>query len=110
MSNYSKNEVILVNYPFSDLSVSKVRPAIVVSAKHTSKDIFIVPLTSKIETLLSGEFILTEWEEAGLNVSTAVKRGIYTIKGSLILKSIGKISESDATNLQNALKKWLGIK
>ncbi|MEY2855718.1 MAG: hypothetical protein RLZZ74_27, partial [Cyanobacteriota bacterium] len=36
MPNYLKNDVILVRYPFSDLSDSKVRPAIVVNTRHIS--------------------------------------------------------------------------
>lgn len=32
MPNYSKNDIILVQYPFSDLSTSKVRPTVVVSS------------------------------------------------------------------------------
>lgn len=48
MPSYSKNEVILVRYPFSDLSATKVRPAVVVHAPHPSQDSLIVPLTKKI--------------------------------------------------------------
>jgi hypothetical protein len=48
MPSYSKNDIILVRYPFSDLSSSKVRPAVVVNAPHVSQDIFIVPLTEKM--------------------------------------------------------------
>ena len=51
MPNYSKNDIVLIRYPFSDLSNSKVRPAIVVNAKHISQDILIVPLTSKTSSL-----------------------------------------------------------
>ncbi len=32
MPNYSKNSVILVRYPFSDLSAIKVRPAVIVNS------------------------------------------------------------------------------
>ncbi|MEH2002364.1 MAG: hypothetical protein V7L00_27135 [Nostoc sp.] len=60
MPNYSKNDIILVQYPFSDLSSSKVRPAVVVSTPHVSQDILITPLTSKIGALLEGEFVLSE--------------------------------------------------
>ncbi len=60
MPSYSKDEVILVRYPFSDLSASKVRPAIVVNAPHTSQDVIIVPLTSKVSPLLTGEFVLAD--------------------------------------------------
>src|SRR3990172_3803867 len=79
MPNSSKNDIVLVRYPFSDLSGAKVRPAVVVSAPHVSQDIFIVPLTSKTLSLLADEFPLVDWKEAGLNVPTAVKRGLYTI-------------------------------
>lgn len=51
MPNSSKNDIILVRYPFSDLSGAKVRPAVVVSAPHVSQDIFVVPLTSRATSL-----------------------------------------------------------
>lgn len=76
MPSYSQNDLILVRYPFSDLSSSKVRPAIIVNALHISQDIFIVPLTSRTASPLSGEFLLAEWAKAGLNIPSAVKRGI----------------------------------
>lgn len=80
MPNFSKPEVMLVRYPFSDLTSSKVRPAVVVNAAHTSQDLFVVALTSKTSGLLAGEFVPADWKAAGLNVETAVKRGIFTIK------------------------------
>ncbi|MEH2087678.1 type II toxin-antitoxin system PemK/MazF family toxin [Nostoc sp.] len=109
MPNYSKNDIILVQYPFSDLSSSKVRPAVVVSAPHISQDILITPLTSKTGALLEGEFVLSEWSAAGLNVSTAVKRGLYTVHKSLIVKAIGKLADTDAELLEQSLRCWLGL-
>jgi mRNA interferase MazF len=109
MPAYSKNEVILVRYPFSNLSASKVRPAIVVNDSHTSQDVIIVPLTSKVSSLLAGEFVLADWEAAGLNVSSAAKRGLYTVHQSLVMKSIGKLSETDAGSLEISLRAWLGL-
>lgn len=73
MPSHSKHDVILVRYPFSDLSSSKVRPAIVVSTSHPSQDILITPLTSKTGSLMAGEFVLSEWAAAGLNVVTQSK-------------------------------------
>ena len=107
MLSYSKNDVILVRYPFSDLSNSKVRPAVVVSAPHVSQDIIITPLTSKTRMLLDGEFVLSGWLEAGLNTETAVKRGIYTVHGSLVVKSIGVLVKTDIEQLNLSLKYWL---
>lgn len=109
MPNYSKNDIILVQYPFSDLSSSKVRPAVVVSAPHVSQDILITPLTSKTGALLEGEFVLSEWSAAGLNVPTAVKRGLYTVHKSLVVKVIGKLANADAELLEQSLRCWLGL-
>ncbi len=109
MPSYSKGEVILVKYPFSDLSGSKVRPAVVINAAHTSQDILIVPLTSKTGSLLAGEFVLADWKKAGLNVESAVKRGIYTVQQNLVAKRIGKLCGTDAEHLERSLCGWLGI-
>ncbi len=34
MPSFSKNDVVLVGYPFSDLTAVKVRPAVVVNEPH----------------------------------------------------------------------------
>jgi mRNA interferase MazF len=109
MPNYSKNDVILVGYPFSDLTTTKVRPGIVISVPHPSQDVFITPLTSRTQNLLPGEFVLREWQQAGLNTVTAVKRGIFTLEQSLIIKKIGVLSQIDRTLLDNSLSSWLGL-
>ena len=110
MPNFSKNEVILVRYPFSDLTNFKIRPALVVNAPHISKDLFIVALTSKTQSLLSSEFVLSEWQNAGLNVETAVKRGIFTIHEKLVLKAVGKLTDSDAESLDKSLREWFDLR
>lgn len=109
MPSYSKNEVILLHYPFSNLSGSKVRPAIVVNAPHISQDIVIVPLTSKVSVLLTGEFVLADWKTAGLNVPSAVKRGLYTLHQRLVMKSIGTLYGTDTGSLENSLRDWLDL-
>ncbi|TVQ14471.1 MAG: MazF family transcriptional regulator [Leptolyngbya sp. DLM2.Bin27] len=109
MPSYSKYDVILVRYPFSDLSASKIRPAVVVSAPHPSQDIVITPLTSKTSSLLLGEFALSEWAAAGLNVATAVKRGLYTVHVNLVIKAIGQLADGDAKQLEQSLRIWLAL-
>ena len=109
MSNSSRGEVVLIRYPFSDLSGSKIRPAVVVSSSHPSQDIMIVPLTSKTSSLFPGEFVLTDWSVAGLNVTSAVKRGVYTVQGNLVAKSVGFLSKTDLKTLESSLRQWLAL-
>ncbi len=109
MPNSSRSEVVLVRYPFTDLSGSKVRPCVVVHAPHSSHDSIGVPLTSHTTALLVGEFVMNDWAAVGLHVPTAAKRGIATIDSRLILKSLGRLSLLDAEHLDQSLRMWLGL-
>jgi mRNA interferase MazF len=109
MPSYSRSDVVLVRYPFSDLTSAKVRPAVVVSVTHPRDDYLIVPLTSRVADLQPGEFVLSDWRVAGLNVASAVKRGIYTIHASLVLQAVGQLSSSDARQVDESLRRWLGL-
>lgn len=102
MPGYSKNDI-------SDLSSYKVRPAVVVHAPHVSQDIFTVSLTRRTTSLLAGEFVLSSWVAAGLNVETAVKRGLYTVHQSIVITLVGSLTDSDAKQLEQSLRSWLGL-
>ena len=110
MPNYSRNEIVLIRYPFSDLTNFKVRPAVVVNGPHSSYDLFVIALTSKTSNLLSGEFVLTDWKIAGLNIETAVKRGLFTIHEKLVLKSVGRLSVADSQSVDESLRSWLNLR
>jgi len=108
--NYSKGDVILLPYPFTDLKVTKVRPAVVVANEDRRySDVFVVPLTSRIGNLNSGEFLLQDWSKAGLNVVSAAKRGCVLVDTGLIKLKVGKLSRRDITSLNKALKLWLEL-
>jgi mRNA interferase MazF len=107
MKNFLANEIVLVRYPFSDLSSSKIRPAVIISSPHLSQDLIIVPVTSRIIQLQDGEFVLEQWKAAGLNVASAIKRGIYTISKNIVIKTIGSIHEKDRHQLKVSVLSWL---
>nr|WP_236117136.1 hypothetical protein [Hassalia byssoidea] len=53
--------------------------------------------------------MLFDWVAAGLNVSTAVKRGLYTVHQSLVVTIIGKLTDADIEQLEQSLRDWLGL-
>ncbi len=110
MPNSLRSEVVLLRYPFSNLVGAKIRPAVIVNAPHISKDVIIVPLTSRVTGLLAGEFVLQNWQQAGLNVPSAIKRGLYTVEESLIVKAVGNLTAIDEQALEISLRNWLGLK
>jgi mRNA interferase MazF len=62
MQSFSKNKIILVKYPFTDLADSKIRPAVIINESYHN-DIFIVLLTSRTGFLTEDEFILQDWKK-----------------------------------------------
>ena len=109
MPSFSRGDVVLVRYPFSDLSGTKVRPAVVVSPPYPSNDLLIVPMTSRIAGLRPGEFLLNDWASAGLRVPTAIKRGVHTTHIRLIATTVGRLSPKDLGDLASSLRQWLSL-
>ena len=108
MPGFSRHDVLLVRYPFSDLTNAKIRPAVVVGREFRG-DVLIVPLTSRMGGLGAGEFALSDWRSAGLNVPSAVKRGIYTVHSSIVLKKVGQLLRTDGERLDASLRNWLEL-
>ena len=101
--NCSRNDVVLLPIPFTDLSSSKVRPAIVVGHGNFSGDLFVVPVTSQAA---NSDFMLGGWRAAGLNVASGVKSQRATVEDSLVRKIIGKLTATDVALLDEHLKAW----
>lgn len=109
MTSYEQGDVVLATLPFSDLSGIKKRPAVVVSVPHPSVDLLLLPLTSQTQHLQLGEFVLQEWQEAGLLFPSAVKRGLFTLDRACVTRRLGRMSASDLLKLEQALRLWFGL-
>gem|GEM_PF-690072 len=72
--NCSRHDIVLLPIPFTDLSSSKVRPAIVIGHGTYPGDLFVVPVTSK---LANSDVLLKDWSAAGLNVPSGIKGQIF---------------------------------
>jgi mRNA interferase MazF len=102
--NCSRNDVVLLPIPFTDLTSRKVRPAIVVG--QSGADLFVVPLSS---VLANTDFPLQEWRAARLNVPSGVKAQLATVEERLVVKIVGKISAADLQTLNQKLRLWLKL-
>lgn len=89
--NCSRDDLVLLPIPFTDLSSRKVRPAIVIGFGSFPGDLFVVPLTLP---LAHTEFTLADWQPAGLNVPSGIKVQLATVESALVLKIIGHLSSA----------------
>lgn len=105
-------QIVLVCFPFTDLSSTKQRPAVVISnVEYNQKrpDLILIAVTSQIRTSASfGEMIITNWQSAGLLKPSAVKPIIFTANKSIIKKPIGRLSSNDQQILKTAINIIIG--
>jgi mRNA interferase MazF len=105
---YQRGDLLLVPFPFSDLSTTKVRPALVVSSTlyHASEpDLLLAAITSNLVGAQSAvDYILQEWQAAGLRYPSAFKPVIFTLDPTRVLHRIGAISGTDLSAIDQRLR------
>jgi mRNA interferase MazF len=92
----SQRDIILVKFPFSDLSVAKVRPALVISNNQYNfkyRDAVVLAITSNLSSFEYKVFIENKDLEAGsLPVKSAVRTDKpFSVLQSKIIKIQGKL-------------------
>src|SRR6266545_4447782 len=96
-------DVVLLPFPFTSLTSSKKRPAVVLSpSEYQGKygDVVLMALTSQTQP---DGFLLQKWHEAGLPKPTWVKPVIGTFASSIIDKRLGCLSPDDWISVRYAL-------
>ena len=94
-----RGDVVLVPFPFTDLSKEKVRPAVVISVKN-DVDVTVVFISSVIpQELTEIDFALSDshpdFSMTGLKKASVFKMNkVLTLKRSKILRQLGKVSST----------------
>jgi mRNA interferase MazF len=113
-TSYRRGEVVLVPFPFTDLSSAKQRPALVVSPdgwNASQSDVLLVALTSQIPVPLpAGDVLLSpdDLRTGGLPKATLARpTKLITIHQALIRRSLGQVSEPTLKNVLSTLRSFL---
>ncbi|MBP9842882.1 MAG: type II toxin-antitoxin system PemK/MazF family toxin [Candidatus Pacebacteria bacterium] len=107
---YKKGTVILVPFPFTDLSGNKVRPAVIVSEKKIGSDVVVVFITSQTKQKEKHLVIIKPEEGNGLKVlSKVVCSKIATLDAKIVLGELGTVSGSVLSQIDQELRKVLGL-
>jgi mRNA interferase MazF len=108
-TSYNRGTVVLLPFPFSDQSATKLRPAVVANPAYPSEDLLVVALSSVSGALLPGEYQIQHWREAGLLHPSFVKRAIASVSRHLVRRPLGNLRPSDLAHLDSTLRSWLGL-
>ena len=96
MTSYKPADIVLVRFPFTDRSVKKKRPAMVVSGTSLRKyhdDLTFLPITSQDQR--DPQMFIEEWKQSGLMKPSWFARKIATIHAGYVSHKIGELSISD---------------
>ena len=108
-----KGKIVLVPFPFTDLTAAKLRPALVIY--EGEKDVVMAFISSKIPSELSEVDILitkdhTSFRKAGLKVDSVIKLDkIATVLKDLCMGEIGEVDEKLKQEVNQKLKRIMEI-
>lgn len=98
MTEYSRGDIILINFIFTDETGARRRPAAIVSSDAYHRDrqeVIIAAITSRTNRILTGDHLIKDWEGAGLLFPSVVTGIIRTIKQGMIAGKLGIMLKAD---------------
>ena len=105
-----RHAIVLVPFPFDDLSASKVRPALCLTSEVTEfKHVVIAFISSKVPDLpIDSDLVILkgtdEWQGTGLTVDSVIRlHRLLTIPKHLISRKLGRINSTTAHAVSDRL-------
>jgi len=104
----AKGDIVLVTFPFTDLTGSKLRPAVVLT--ETSLDVTVSFITTQIGWQESTDVVLNPSTVSGIRKQSLIRTSkIATIDKSLSKGLLGILSDIELQELNHKLKLLLQL-
>jgi len=104
LAGFIKGEVVVIPFPFSDLSQTKKRPALIVSTL-LGNDVILCQITSvgrRKPYVISLQ--KTDFQSGQLHINSYIRPNrLFTAESSIILKSVGIIKQDKMNEIINNL-------
>jgi mRNA interferase MazF len=104
-----RGDILLVPFPFTDLSASKRRPVLALTAPDAYGDFIAMPVTSRPQAehglpiaeadLISGSLPVASWVRTNR---------VITLNTSLVVKTVGRVSERVVADAAERLFAYIG--
>jgi mRNA interferase MazF len=99
---YKKGDILLINFPFTDLQTSKKRPIIVIQDENELNDFVCFQITSKNTTSKLIKIENNNIEDGVLKLISYVKYDkCFTLNSSLVNKKLAKCNSDFLETLKN---------
>jgi mRNA interferase MazF len=111
-----RGDIVLVPFPFTDLTSQKLRPAVIISVDPQRIDVVIAFVSSVVspEELSATDYVLrqddADFLKTGLKkTSTFSMRKLLTIERSRISRRLGRVSSAIQKELDIRLRQAVGL-
>jgi mRNA interferase MazF len=108
---YQRGDVVLLPFPFTDLSATRTRPAVVMSVPeftHTTGD-FMVAMITSVPRTTSYDYELQDWREARLLRPSWVRAKLATLDPTLVRHQPGSLSDRDLAEVAQRIRRALSL-
>ena len=111
-----RGDVVLVPFPFTDLTAEKLRPAVIVSPDPQELDVVIAFISSIVPSkeMAETDFLLIpdhpDFAKTGLKKSSVFKmKKLLTIDRTKLVRRLGRVSPPIQDELDRRLRNALGL-
>jgi mRNA interferase MazF len=112
-TNFSRGDVVIVPFAFSDRRAFKNRPALILSSDryHSSRqELIIAAITSRIrQPPLTGDHVIQGWRESGLPRPSVVTAILRTAKSYHVVRKMGVLPPDDMAGVEAGLREALAL-
>ncbi len=107
MKNFYKFDIgaiVLVQFPFTDLSAKKVRPALVI-CDEGGEDVLIVPISTTVNAMRNDVILAdSDYKTMILPVISCVRyKKLFTLSKFLILKKVSELKQKTAQQIKKRI-------
>jgi mRNA interferase MazF len=110
---FRRGDVVLIPFPYTDLSASKTRPAVVVSSDiyHAARsELLLAYVSSQISQAdPTIDYVLADWAAAGWLKASYVRPKVATVEPALVVHSVGALSVRDLLEVDRCLRRAMGL-
>lgn len=105
---FHRGDIVLIPFPYTDLSAVKTRPAVVVSSDlyHTTRpELLLAYVSSQVSQANPAiDYVLADWAAAGLLKPSYVRPKVAAVEPGLIVHHVGTLSLQDLLGVDHCLR------
>lgn len=108
---YHQDDIILIPYPYTDLSITKQRPAVIISKNSANKQSYIVAKITSVIRTDSFSFPIAQTDiDRELRYKSEVRTNeLFTVSPSIIIKKFASFKKEPLLRLTDSVKEIISV-